>query len=154
MNRSILLSLVLSGCVVAPGSVLAANTEQPTIRSLTPSEVASGALTPQTDQGVRYVSGGIGIEERGWLAAHGHEFNIHATFAVAQGGSFVADVGVVIKDAQGKTLLTTTANGPKFMAELKPGRYTLVATHDGQSLSRQFTVGAQGAQQLGFGFKS
>ncbi|WP_407275031.1 T9SS type A sorting domain-containing protein [Halothiobacillus sp. DCM-1] len=153
MNRSIPLVLALVGYTAA-GMAWAANPEQPTIQSLTPSEISSGALTPHEAQGIRYVSGGIGIEERGWLAQHGREFNVHATFALAQGGSFVADVRVEIKDASGKTLLTTTANGPKFLAALKPGAYTLVATHDGQSLTRQFTVGAKGTQQLGFGFKS
>ena len=154
MNRSVLLALVLSGGLVVAGGAFAANPEQPTIRSLTPGEIASGALTPHTEHGIRYVSGGIGIEERGWLAAHGHEFNVHATFALAKGGSFVADVAVIIKDSAGKTLLTTTANGPKFLAVLKPGRYTLSATHDGQSLSRAFTVNEKGTQFLGFGFKS
>ncbi len=161
MNRSsihpsMLIALALGGSLWASGTVFAANAdnEQPTIQSLTPGEIASGALTPKTEHGIRYVSGGIGIEERGWLAQHGHEFNVHATFAVAQGGSFVADVAVVIKDAKGDTLLSTTANGPKFLADLKPGSYTLVATHDGQSLTRAVTVAAKGRQYLGFGFKS
>ena len=155
-HQSVLIALAFSGGLLTTGSVFAAdaNSEQPTIQSLTPAEVASGALTPKTEHGIHYVSGGIGIEERGWLAQHGHEYNVHATFAVAQGGSFVADVAVVIKDAKGNTLLTTTANGPKFLANLKPGSYTLIATHDGQSLTRTVTVTAKERQNLGFGFKS
>ncbi len=150
--RALATLLALSGAMVLP-SAWATSSEQPTIQSLTPNEVASGALTPETANGIRYVSGGIGIEERAWLAAHGKEFNTHATFAVVPGGEFVADVQVQILAGDGKTVLNTTANGPQLMAQLPAGGYQLVATHDGQTLKRAFTVSKAARSTLVLGFK-
>ncbi|MHB8920158.1 MAG: hypothetical protein ACYC3A_08165 [Halothiobacillus sp.] len=147
------LAAAVLGGFVGVQSAWAANPEQPTIQSLSPSEVASGALTPQMDNGIHYVSGGIGIEERAWLAAHGQEFNTHVTFAVVPGGEFIADVKVQIVDGGGKTVLDTTANGPQLMAQLPAGKYQLAATHDGQTLKRAFTVSGKARSTLVLGFK-
>lgn len=144
--------MVLGGTVVLPAA-WAANAEQPTIKSLSPSEVASGALTPQIVNGVRFVSGGIGIEERAWLAEHGKEFNTHATFAVVPGGEYVADVQVQILAVDGKAVLATTVNGPQLLVELPKGSYRLVASHDGQTLNRSFTVSKAARSTLVLGFK-
>ena len=152
--RAVLIALGVSvgGAVVLPVA-WAANPAQPTIQSLSPGEVASGALTPQTANGVRYVSGGIGIEERAWLAEHGKEFNIHATFAVVPGGEYVADVQVQILASEGKAVLKTTVNGPQLMVALPAGSYRLIASHDGQTLKREFTVSQTARSTLVLGFK-
>jgi hypothetical protein len=149
--RALTTLIALGGTVVLPAA-WAANSEQPTIQSLTPHEVASGALTPETANGITYVSGGIGIEERAWLAEHGKEYNTHATFAVVPGGEFVADVSVQILTHDGKMVLKTTANGPQLMAQLPAGSYQLIAHHDGQVLKRAFTVAGSARQTLVFGF--
>lgn len=137
-------------------TVAAADTpEEPSIHSLTPAEVQSGALTiEQGHDGVRYVSGGVGVEERAWLAAHESQFNTRLTFAVEPGGAFVSDVEVLITTGQGKTVLKTTTNGPKLLAELPSGSFHMQATHDGQTLHRTFTIVYGKHVNLGFGFKS
>ncbi len=153
LTLRLLTVLVALGGSLGFSAAFAASAEQPTIQSLTPGEVASGALTPQTAHGVRYVSGGIGIEERAWLAEHGKEFNTHAAFAVVPSGDYVADVQVQILASDGKAVLDTTVNGPQLMAQLPLGRYQMVATHDGQVLKREFTVAGSARNTLVLGFK-
>ncbi|ANJ66866.1 hypothetical protein A9404_05285 [Halothiobacillus diazotrophicus] len=156
-SRSLVLfaGAVLVSSAMPAGVALAGTPEEPSIHSLTPAEVQSGALTiEQGHEGVRYVSGGVGVEERAWLAAHESQFNTRLTFAVEPGGAFVSDVQVLITAGQGKTVLKTTTNGPKLLAELPAGSYEIQATHDGQTLHRTFTVASHGHVALGFGFKN
>lgn len=157
MNMNRLHSLVIASALIGTplisvaGSAVAA--EQPTIESLTPAEVASGALTPEVQGGVHFVSGGIGIEERAWLASHAREFNTHLTFAVVPSGEFVADVHVQISDAAGKHVLDATANGPQMFVQLPEGHYQVVATHDGQVITRALMVTGKRSERVTFGFK-
>lgn len=152
-------------CVLAAGAAMgllgvssaavAGVPEEPSMHTLTPAEIQSGALTIERGHdGVRYVAGGIGIEERAWLAAHATKFNTRLTFAVVPGGAFIADVQVRIRNAQGRDMVDTTAQGPQLMAELPPGTYQLTATHDGQSVHRAFTLASHGHVALNLGFKS
>ncbi len=155
MNRSHLLVIgaAVIGAFYTPWVLAGSVTEEPSMKSLTPAEVASGALTPQVQQGVRFVSGGIGIEERAWLASHAREFNTHLTFAVVPGGEFVADVHVRISDASGKHILNATADGPKLLIQLPEGRYQVEATHDGQVITRSFAVTKERPVQVSIGFR-
>ncbi len=156
MNMNRLHFLVIAGALICAPMVWAAGptaSEEPTIGSLTPAEVASGALTPQVQRGVHFVSGGIGIEERAWLAAHAREFNTHLTFAVVPGGEFVADVPVRISDAKGAPILEAKSDGPQMFVQLPLGHYQVEATHDGQTIKRSFTVADKRSVQITIGFK-
>ncbi|MBD3815063.1 MAG: carboxypeptidase regulatory-like domain-containing protein [Halothiobacillus sp.] len=156
MNMNRLHFLVIAGALISTQMVWAAGptaSEEPTIGSLTPAEVASGALTPQVQGGVHFVSGGIGIEERAWLAAHAPEFNTHLTFAVVPGGEFVSDVHVRISDAKGTPILEATSDGPQMFVQLPVGHYQVEATHDGQTIKRSFTVADKRSVQITIGFK-
>lgn len=154
--KTSLLALTFGTALGATGvsSAVAGVPEEPSIHSLTSAEIQSGALTiEQGNDGIRYVSGGIGVEERAWLAAHSAEFNTQFTFAVQPGGAFVSDVHVVITSAKGHPVLDTTTQGPKLLVKLPAGNYQVTATHDGQSQRRSFAVAGRGHVALGFGFK-
>ncbi|WP_298220082.1 hypothetical protein [Halothiobacillus sp.] len=156
MNMNRLHFLVIAGALICAPMVWAAAptaSEEPTIKSLTPAEVASGALTPQVQGGVHFVSGGIGIEERAWLAAHAREFNTHLTFAVVPGGEFVADVPVRISDAKGTPILEAKSDGPQMFVQLPVGHYQVEATHDGQMISRSFAITGKRSERITIGFK-
>lgn len=157
MNMSRLHSLVIASALIGTPLAVVAGTasaaEQPTIESLTPAEVASGALTPQVQGGVHFVSGGIGIEERAWLASHAREFNTHLTFAVVPGGEFVADVHVRISDAKATPILEATSDGPQMFVQLPVGHYQVEATHDGQMIKRSFAITGKRSERITIGFK-
>jgi hypothetical protein len=98
------------------------------------------APTPQTKGAVTYVTGGVGADEREQLKAIEKDFNVKLIFSLAD-GAFIADVGVVVRDANGKVVLTEQAQGPIFLMRLPPGTYMVEATFEGKTEAYKVTVG-------------
>lgn len=90
--------------------------------------------------GVAYVSGGIGEDSQERLRAREAEFNLKLVFTLLE-GNYLADVGVVIKDAAGRTVVEHVAEGPIFLARLSAGRYAVSATYEGRTVNRDLQVG-------------
>jgi hypothetical protein len=108
-----------------------------------------GSLQIQTDQGIRYVSGGIGEGERAELEALSGQFNLRLLFAMQDSGNYLADVEVRILDSRGATVLSAESRGPWFFAELPPGSYTVEVSVFDQS-QRQTTQIGQRQSRLNF----
>jgi uncharacterized surface anchored protein len=93
---------------------------------------------------VESLSTGVSADER----TPRKEYSLLLMFAEAK-GSYLANVTVEIKDAEGKIVLATTSAGPWLFAKLAPGSYTVVATRaSGQSTGAAFTVGESGQQSV------
>ena len=101
----------------------------------------AGSLEVQDAQGVQYVSGGVGQDERDELEALKDRFNLLLMFA-AQGGAFLSEVQVRIEGRLGRTLLDAMAEGPFLYVAVPPGSYTVTATVDGRSVARKVAVGS------------
>jgi len=102
--------------------------------------VASAADQPriQSNGAVEYVSGGIGKDEADTLKQQSADYALTLEFAssrTAEGdvspGAYLSDVKVDIRDAQGRQMLDTTAQGPLLLVRLPPGDYTVVADWNG-----------------------
>lgn len=106
-----------------------------------PTASAQGDAIVRKAGGVSYVSGGVGTDSIDRLNSLAGDFNLKLVFAL-KSGAYVSDVGVVIADAAGKTLLDTTSNGPWFLARLPAGNYQVVATLAGNAVKRRVAVGA------------
>ena len=78
-------------------------------------------------EGIPYVSGGIGLDEREALSAIASEYNLKIVFALKE-GNYLADASVLIKNAQGRTVLDAVSDGPWFYARLPAGQYAVTAT--------------------------
>jgi hypothetical protein len=102
---------------------------------------AAQSLVVHTQGQVRYVSGGVGENERLELVAMHAEFNVHMTFAVKRAGNFVADVAIEVTDDSGR-VLDAVSEGPWLYAQLEPGRYRLHASYAGAAQARDFRVRA------------
>jgi hypothetical protein len=109
-------------------------------------------LEAKTYQGISYLSGGIGTEEREALRAKENEFNLRLSFA-SQNSEYLGGAQVVVKDKKGKTVLDATADGPLFFAELPQGSYTVTATALGKTFRREARISAKGRAQLHFTWK-
>jgi hypothetical protein len=109
--------------------------------SLLPVASAKYDEVVQTSGTVSYVSGGIGTDSIERLSAISSDFNIKLMFAL-KSGEYVSDVGVVITNTSGNTLLDTTSNGPWLLARLPKGNYQIVATFSGNTIKRPVSVGA------------
>lgn len=89
---------------------------------------------------VRYMSGGVGLEERRAMekqAATGYDLKLE--FAITP-GNYVSYVDVKINDQAGRSVIDTQANGPWFYADLPRGTYTVVANYQGREKSQRVTV--------------
>ncbi len=102
---------------------------------------------PQQENGITFVSGGAGKDERQALEATGRAYNLKLTVATPD-GKMVAPDTLKISDQAGKALLVTTPKGPLFFAKLPPGAYSVVATTAGQDVTRAVTVSSQGQEAI------
>ncbi len=111
------------------------------------------AIVQKTRGGVAYVSGGVGTDSIDQLSSLAGNFNLKLVFALSS-GSYVSDVGVVISDASGATLLNTTSDGPWLLARLPMGNYQVVATFAGNAVRRQVAVGTAKLRTVDFRWAS
>jgi hypothetical protein len=103
--------------------------------------------------GVSYISGGVGTDERRDIEAMSGQFNLKLTMALSD-GHFVGDTQVRIQDPKGNTLVDTVADGPLFYAKLPPGTYSVSCSLNGKETKRSATVGSGKQQQLTFTWPS
>lgn len=95
-----------------------------------PIDMSGVKLQPQEQNGVSYVSGGIGIDEsRAIQQVQG--YNLHLTFSTGPENKYVPDVDLAIQGGQGQTLLQLSQVGPMVYVKLPPGHYNLVASRNG-----------------------
>lgn len=121
--KSLYLSTVL--CVLACAAAVAAPPQRQ-------DDAASGLPEMQTENGIRYVCGGVGSDEAASLKQAAREHDLVLTFATRE-GNYLADVDVNIADARGRSLLATTCDGPIMLVDLpKGGTYRVRADVDGR----------------------
>lgn len=110
-----------------------------------------GAL-PQarTENGVAYLSGGIGKSEAQAMRAEAQHYPLSMTFSTGKNNEFLASVPVTIKDSAGKTVLNTVSEGPILLVKLPPGKYSVTAEAYGKTYRRAAQVSAKGDTPLYF----
>jgi hypothetical protein len=93
-------------------------------------------LQPRTQNGINYISGGIGDEERAQIQAVKGNYSLHIMMATSN-GDFTGDTSVTIKHASNNVLEATSA-GPLFYANLPSGTYKVALTR--KAVTREQTV--------------
>jgi hypothetical protein len=114
-----------------------------------------GTLPAERSQGsVTYVTGGIGKDESDAMkqAASRYSLAIEMSSPAGPRAEYVADVKIDIRDQQGKTVLSTTSDGPILLANLPPGRYTINADKNGMSQHLNIVVGPSARPRVKFSF--
>lgn len=101
------------------------------------SQLSPSPLEGKTSNGIPYLSGGVGLDERETLRAPGIEDNLKLTFALKR-GNYLSDVNVRITDAAGHKVLAVISQGPWFFTRLPAGQYTVTATARGKPSSGEF----------------
>lgn len=137
-----MLERTLVGVLLA-GTTLAASAETWPPVSL-PAEQQQGEVT--------FMTGGVGSEEAAAIRDAAAKWPLTLVFVEARRGreSWVADVGVSIRDGKGDTVLDATTDGPFLLARLSPGRYVVEATYNGTAHRKSVTVPAHGARRIVF----
>ncbi len=101
-------------------------------------------------QGIPYVSGGIGLDEREKLAAISKNYSLKLVFAI-KSREYLADVKVEISDSSGKNVLDAVADGPWFFTNLPPGKYTVTVTLKGKEKQNAVNI-VKGQKQTTLSF--
>lgn len=110
------------------------------------SESLGSGLIVHEDDGVSWVSGGIGSGQQQALERASGGFNLKVTMATRD-GKFIGKAKVRIVDHQGRTVIEAPSDGPLFFAKIPTGTYEVEATSEGGSVSEKVTVG-QGQKQI------
>jgi hypothetical protein len=100
-------------------------------------------LPPEMAQGnVKYMSGGIGIDEAEAMRAEAARYPLTLEFAerASPKDVYLAAVDVHIVDQSGRTTLDAVSEGPLMLLRLPAGTYRVTAEHDGKSETRDVTV--------------
>ena len=105
------------------------------------SPTAFAAQTPQQQNGITYINGGVGQEEQTALKSQRADYNLLLTFASKQSGAYRSDVQLDITDAKGTNLLSVANAGPMLYAKLPPGTYRVSAAAEGKTFKRTVKVG-------------
>jgi len=128
-----LLFCALSGLVllgVSPNVRAAANSE--------PINQEAVQLSPQTQNGVSYLTGGIGQDEsQALLQTRG--YNLHIVSSVGPKGEYLPDVDITIQKAGGESVLSLTQVGPMVYVKLPDGKYDVISRRNGHE-NRQSVV--------------
>ena len=100
-------------------------------------------------QGISYISGGIGFDERKALNEIGKNYGLKLVLA-ASGGAYLADVNVQIKNASGEKIFEAVSEGPWFYVNLRHGEYTVYVTSTGRTLDKAAHIKAGSQAELRF----
>ena len=86
--------------------------------------------------GVPYMTGGVGLNERAVMRGMADHYNVRLVFATLS-GAYLANVEVLVQDGNGqKRLLQKESNGPWFFVDLPKGQYKITAIHAGKKETR------------------
>lgn len=94
------------------------------------------------EEAVPVVSGGVGESSQELIEAQQQNYNLKLVYT-GEGGMYLSDVQVKIRDSKGLEIVNGVTNGPFLLAELEPGRYTVESATDGFQKKQTVTVGPQ-----------
>ncbi len=116
--------------------------------------VTDSVLQPevQTYNGIPYMSGGFGLEERTELRAMSKSDNLELSFAL-KNKDYLSGADVLVKNDQGKDILKAVSDGPLFFTKLPAGKYTIEATAEGRTKEQVAQVPAKGQTRIYFAWR-
>ncbi|MGB8920043.1 MAG: carboxypeptidase regulatory-like domain-containing protein [Pseudomonas sp.] len=139
--RSFMLPFAVVGWLLLPVMSQAANLE--------PVDSAGVQVQQQQQNGINYLSGGIGLDESKAIQQT-PGYNLHMTYSVGMQNEYAANVDVTIEKASGQPVLTLNQAGPLVYVQLPPGKYIVRATLNGQERRDVTDVGSGTARNLVF----
>jgi len=111
--------------------------------------LSEDAPTVLRQNGIEYVSGGIGEEQVAEMRQMASHYSLSVMVA-APGGEYLSDVDVTIASATGKNVFSARTDGPYLLVRLRAGHYRVTAQSGHASQTRQVTVPAHGTARLDF----
>ena len=140
MLSSVALAALLG---LSPLALQAANEAPTTPAPVTqaPTDMSAVQLQPQEQNGITYLSGGIG-EDESQAIQQVKGYNLHMTFSEGAGNEYLSNVDVVIQTVEGRTMLSLNKVGPIVYVKLPAGKYLIIASQNGHE--KRSTVALEG----------
>ncbi len=115
-----------------------------------PGGAAWGAVSGIAANGVVFLSGGVGADEREEMASRSGEFDLVVWTAERGSCGFVVPERLWVTDARGVLVFEMAPEGPITYLHLGPGRYVVRATFDGVAESQAVVIPAAGRRSVYF----
>lgn len=107
----------------------------------------------QQGQAAKYVNGGIGDGQTRYMQSIAKNWPMRIMFSQLKANEFVAGVNLEITDSRKATMLQLDSAGPLTYVQLPAGAYRVTATHEGQSQTRNVTIGRNSKSDVHFHWK-
>lgn len=111
--------------------------------------LTSYGLEVQESGNVRWVTGGVGQQERQQIQTMAKDFNLSLLFSSTE-GHFFGSAKVLITDSANNTVMDSQAKGPYFFVELPEGDYQVAATLFEQTQTKSLSMPATGRREMAF----
>lgn len=119
------------------------------LSGLIASGLGAAPLDMKDDQGVRWICGGAGADERRALAALEPQANLKLLLVTEKRGGFLADVEVsLFERGAGTARVAFRSDGPICLLKAPAGTYRVQASFGGKQRAAQVTLGADPQQLL------
>jgi len=115
--------------------------------ALTAISAEAAVVEGKTNDGRRYVAGGIGIEEVDMLRQEAPSFSLQLITA-ARTGAYLAGTQVRITGPGNNVVLDTTIDAPWLLVDLPGGNYTVRATNLGNTVERRLAIAPGKPQRI------
>jgi hypothetical protein len=132
-------NLALAGAIALGAAAPMALAQRPPAGTAAPTGVL--APTAQEQNGIPYLSGGVGLDQRQAMAKMASPYNLRLSFSEAEDAHYVVGVRVTVRDAADEVVLNLADAGPLLYAELPAGSYRVIAEHNGAKQTRAVSVG-------------
>lgn len=117
--------------------------------ALPPAREQAEMFREDSYQGIPYLTGGVGLDEREVLREKIEGYNLKLIFAREE-GTYLSFVDVAIDDAGGRRMMEVPSVGPWFYTRLPQGNYTVTAVSDGRSITKEVQVEEAEQKELHF----
>ncbi|MDB5980599.1 MAG: hypothetical protein JWQ69_1614 [Pseudomonas sp.] len=114
-----------------------------------PIDMSAVQLVPQQQNGISYLSGGIGIDETEAIQQT-KGYNLHLTFSAGPSNEYVPNIDVVIQTEKGQPVVSMNQVGPITYVKLPAGKYTVVSTRNGQEKQERIEVDGGSVRTVNF----
>ncbi|MGV8917859.1 MAG: carboxypeptidase regulatory-like domain-containing protein [Pseudomonas sp.] len=115
--------------------------------SAEPIDPSAVQLSPGEQNGVTYLSGGVGQDETQAIRQT-RGYNLHLEFFAGPADEFTTDVDVSIESANGKQWLRLDRAGPILLVKLPQGQYQLTFSRNGNTKKQNVAIDGSTAKSV------
>lgn len=114
-----------------------------------PIDMSAVQLEPQQQNGIAYLTGGIGLDESQAIK-QAKGYNLHMTFSQGPANEYEAGIDVAIQTRGGRSVLSLNKVGPFVYVKLPAGTYLIVIGRNGQDEKRTVVVKGKSTRNVNF----